>query len=108
MIPRLYRGAVELSAFAASAAAIGPPRRTTQFTGTFNLANIGEVCPKAPGALIAGMFARTIPFSGWLSDQIGRKKMYVTSAEFDTIPDQRCTASRCTASGKQFCVSGRD
>ena len=61
MIPRLYRGAVELSAFAASAAAIGPPRRTTQFTGTINLANIGEVFRKAPGALIAGMFARHDP-----------------------------------------------
>ena len=78
-----------------------------------------EVCKKAPGAIIAGMFARTseqgpfyiftafifaygtttlhasrdlllagvlgavcvsaftIPFSGWLSDQIGRKKMYI-------------------------------
>jgi metabolite-proton symporter len=82
-------------------------------------APIIEVCRKAPGAIIAGMFARTseqapfyiftafifaygtttlhasrdlllagvlvavcvsaftIPFSGWLSDQIGRKKMYI-------------------------------
>ncbi len=82
-------------------------------------APIIEVCRKAPGAIIAGMFARTseqapfyiftafifaygtttlhasrdlllagvlaavcvsaftIPFSGWLSDQIGRKKMYM-------------------------------
>jgi hypothetical protein len=27
------------------------------------------------------------------------------SSEFETIPDQRCTAARCTASGKR-CVSG--